>query len=385
MAWNLTEQQWVDLSVDAILVMGFGFQHSVIATLRLKKLIQRAFGLDALSWRGVQSLLNVAYILMACALWREVPIVVWDVQGLGFWLLGGVLVASWIWYFQIHIFEYDCGLAFGSSAIISRLHGMKPPPMEMWKVGTRRWLRFPVHTAFFPMFFAFPHMTLSTLVLAVTANLANIIGTVLYDRRLIHLAKEPYQRYRTVTGLVFPPLRRAPAGARDMQLPSPKHWSSVADNVPGLLLGLGAGVLFSRMLGALQLSTNALLLAWLLAFLVALVGGGLLAFIQAMRPSVMSLSYPRLQTTLATNAALMSAVSLITWGGLAFLQHGRLPVLFVYLPLWMTMLWIGHFMSFILLCGLRPSLTQDRQPSSQASLAPVERTVSPGMPQDARA
>ncbi len=174
-----------DIVIDSLLVVGFGLQHSLIATVTVKKKVQKLTGLDPVSWRGVQSLINVSYVILAACLWREVPIVVWDFAGTPlYWVLGAILVASWVWYFQIHLFEYDCGLAFGSSAVLSRLHGSPLPPMEMWKVGSRRWLRFPVHNAFFPMFFAFPRMSLSMLVIAVVGNINNIYGTILYDKRL---------------------------------------------------------------------------------------------------------------------------------------------------------------------------------------------------------
>ncbi|QRK05689.1 hypothetical protein JQX13_36910 [Archangium violaceum] len=345
----------LDLLIDLALIAGFGVQHSIVAMVRLKAIIQKLTGIDPIAWRGVQSFINVSYLLMACILWREVPIVIWDLQGVWYWVAGVILVASWAWYFQIHLFEYDCGMAFGSSAVLARLHNAKPPPMEMWKVGTRRWLRFPVHTAFFPMFFAFPRMTASLLLLAIVANVANIIGTVLYDRRMVYLVKDAYREYQKVTGLLLPPLLRAPGGAKDMNLPSPWHWSRVSHNVPGLLLGLLVGSLFWRFLGPVSLVTEELVRAWLSAFLVAVTGGGLVGVVHAARGAVLELTYQRVLTMLATNTALMSAVSLLTWLGLCFATQGDVPVLYIFFPMWMTMLWLGHFVASTVFFGLRPS------------------------------
>ncbi|WP_164018997.1 hypothetical protein [Pyxidicoccus trucidator] len=355
----------LDLLLDFALIAGFGVQHSIVAMVRLKTIIQRVTGLDPISWRGVQSFINVSYLLMACILWREVPIVIWDLQGVWYWVAGVTLVASWAWYFQIHLFEYDCGLAFGSSAMLARLHNAKPPPMEMWKVGTRRWLRFPVHTAFFPMFFAFPRMTASMLLLAIVANVANIIGTILYDRRLEFLVKDVYRQYQQVTGLLLPPLLRAPAGARHMHFPSPWHWSHVGHNVPGLLLGLLVGTLFWKHLGPTGLVTEELLRSWSSAFLVAALGGVLLGVTHALRSSALELSYQRLLTMLSTNTALMSAVSLLTWTALCFVTQRRVPLLYLFFPMWMTMLWLGHVVASTVFFGLRPSLV-----AGQASVPP---------------
>ncbi|HEX5747353.1 MAG TPA: hypothetical protein VFZ09_14005 [Archangium sp.] len=352
----MNSQYALDLLIDLALIAGFGVQHSIIAMVRLKAIIQRLTGIDPIAWRGVQSFINVSYLLMACVFWREVPIVIWDLQGVWYWVAGVTLVASWAWYFQIHLFEYDCGMAFGSSAVLARMHNAKPPPMEMWKVGTRRWLRFPVHTAFFPMFFAFPRMTASLLLLAIAANVANIIGTVLYDRRMVFLVKDVYREYQKVTGLLLPPLLRAPGGAKHMSFPEPWHWSRVSHNVPGLLLGLLVGTLFWKQLGAIGLVTEELVRAWLGAFLVAVTGGAVVGVMQASRGAVLELSYQRLLTMLATNTALMSAVSLLTWMGLCFATQASLPILFIFFPMWMTMLWLGHFVASTVFFGLRPSL-----------------------------
>ncbi|NMO18469.1 hypothetical protein HPC49_26100 [Pyxidicoccus fallax] len=360
----------LDLLIDFALIVGFGVQHSIIAMVRLKNVIQRVTGIDPIAWRGVQSFINVSYLLMACILWREVPIVIWDLQGVWYWVAGGVLVASWVWYFQIHLFEYDCGLAFGSSAVLARLHNAKPPPMEMWKVGTRRWLRFPVHTAFFPMFFAFPRMTASMLLLAVVANIANIIGTVLYDRRLLFLVKDVYRDYQRVTGLLLPPILRAPGGAKDMSFPKPWHWSRLGHNLPGLVMGLLMGTLFWKGLGPTSLVTEELVRSWVSAFAVALVGGAVVGMIHAARGGALELGYPRLLTMLATNTALMSAVSLLTWTGLCFATQGTLPLLYIFFPMWMTMLWLGHFTASTVFFGLRPSLVP-----GPAAMAPATADI----------
>ena len=154
-----------DLMWDAALITGFGVQHSLLATLRAKKVVRRLANLDPLSWRGLQSFVNVIYVLVAACLWRSSDVVVWEFSGPAYWIMASILYAGWVWYFQIHIFEYDCGLAFGSTAIVNRVLGRKSPAVEMWKTGFRRWSRFPVHAAFFPMFLAFPRMTVDLLVL----------------------------------------------------------------------------------------------------------------------------------------------------------------------------------------------------------------------------
>ncbi len=69
------------LVTDALLVVGFGVQHSVLATFRVKRLVKARTGIEPLAWRSVESLANVVYILTAAALWQHTDHVVWQLTG----------------------------------------------------------------------------------------------------------------------------------------------------------------------------------------------------------------------------------------------------------------------------------------------------------------
>ncbi|GAA3293636.1 hypothetical protein GCM10020295_16050 [Streptomyces cinereospinus] len=198
------------LLIDALLVVGFGVQHSGLATLRVKRLVKAKTGIEALAWRSVESLSNVVYILVAAALWQHTGDVVWELTGASMVIMYALAVASWLWYWQLHLFEYDCGLAFGSTTLVSQAAGAQGPKLINWKVGSRRWIRFPVHTAFFGMFFCLPVMTTDLLVLAVVLNVYNVIGSILYDKRIIATAGDAARPYINLTGLIFPPVYRNP-------------------------------------------------------------------------------------------------------------------------------------------------------------------------------
>lgn len=363
MAELTTTQMW-DLAIDAALVLGFGFQHSIIAMIRLKKIIQKLTGLDSVSWRGVQSLINITYVIVAVILWRDVDLVVWSLSGPAYWAVGSILVLGWLWYLQIHLFEYDVGMAFGSSAVISRVMKQNPPRLEMWKVGTRRWLRFPVHTAFFPMFFAFPVMSASTLTMAIAGTISNIYGTILYDKRLERLIGDPYREYQARTGLFFFPFLRNPAGAKDMKLPAPQHWARLSRNLPGIVLGLLAGLVYWNVLGDMPRTTGMILTAWGCSFGVALVSGLVIGLLTS-TGNDMPDDYGALLTHLSTNTALVSAVGLTTWWGICLASTQSMPFLFIALPMWITVLWVGHAVSFASLHAMRPAQVRAR-------FAPVE-------------
>jgi methanethiol S-methyltransferase len=354
---------FLDLLWDAALVTGFGVQHSVLATLRAKKVIRQFSKFDPLSWRGPQSFFNVLYVVIAACLWRPVDYVVWEFTGLGGVIMTAILVAGWVWYFQIHVFEYDCGLAFGSTPNINRFLGRKAPMIEMWKTGFRRWSRFPVHTAFFPMFLAFPTMTADLLVLGVVGNLYNWIGTVLYDRRLMTLVGKPYYEYIDKTGLIFPPVIRNRAGAASLTLPEPTHWKRPLNNLPGIAIGILGGFFYWFVLGNVELSPAEVWKSWGVSFALAILGGILYSVVNG--PQLIEASrqnFDRFQTRVSTNTALISAVSILTWFTVSTVRDGNPPTLAVILPMWLTVLWIGHAASVATLALSRKLATSSVLP-----------------------
>jgi len=326
------------LLIDALLTAGFGVQHSLLAMLRTKAQAKKFFGIDPLAWRSVESLANVCYILIAAALWQRVDIVVWDLRGIAGGAMLIVATLSWLWYWQLHLFEYDCGLAFGSTTLVARIAHQAAPKLIGWKVGTRRWLRFPVHTAFFGMFLFLPHMTADLLVLGIVANIYNVIGSVLYDLRLQKLAPVEYGKYQQITGLIWPPIYRAPLGAKDLPMPEPAHWRRPSMHLSGLLAGLALGVFYFATLGDPDLSALSAAKVGAAGVIGAMLVGGLLGKIN--KPEAKD--WPQQQTDLSTTVALAAATGVICWVAIVWSQNGAPPSFAYYLPLWFTVQYLGH-------------------------------------------
>ena len=276
----------ISLVIDGALVAGFGIQHSLLATLRVKARVKRRYEVEPIAWRSVESLCNVVYILVAAALWQYTGIEVWHFTGAAAAVLWTVLALSWVWYWQLHLFEYDCGLAFGSSTLVAALAGRPNSRLIPWKVGSRRWIRFPVHTAFFGMFFLIPTMTADLLVLAIVANVYNVIGSVLYDKRLERLSGEPYFGYQRVTGLIWPPVYRAPRGAVDITMPRPRHWRRPVAHLPGLGGGFAIGALYWWLLGDIGTAPTEMLLAGGVGLLASILVGLVLGTVLSPDPQV---------------------------------------------------------------------------------------------------
>lgn len=327
------------LLIDGLLVAGFGVQHSALATLRVKRSVKARTSMEALAWRSVESLCNVVYILIAASVWLHTPeSVVWDASGVPMYILYAITVASWLWYWELHLYEYDCGLAFGSTTLVSQVTNSPGPKLIPWKVGSRRWIRFPVHTAFFGMFLFLPTMTADLLVLGIVANVYNVIGSILYDKRLLTLNRKGYQPYVDATGLIFPPVYRMPTGARDLRMPAPAHWRKPLMHTPGLVVGLGLGLLYWLVIGDTATSARDMLVVGLTGLVGAAVTGLLLGSV--LKP--VAEDYGQAQTDLSTTVALNAAVGVITWAVLGWVHSGSAPLFAAFLPLWFTVQYLGH-------------------------------------------
>jgi hypothetical protein len=331
------------LVVDGLLVAGFGVQHSVLATIRTKARVQKRFGMPPLTWRSIESLSNVVYVLAAAALWQPVDGTAWHVTGAAATLMWIGIAASWLWYWELHLYEYDCGLAFGSTTLVEHVAGRSGVKLVPWKVGSRRWIRFPVHTAFFGMFFLIPHMTYDLLVLAIVANVYNVIGSVLYDKRLEKLSGEPYFAYQRVTGLIWPPVYRAPRGAADMTMPVPRHWRRPLMHFPGLVLGVVIAALYYVVLGHAGIGVETSLKAAGVGLLAALISGAVIGRVAKSHTS----EWGQQQTDLSTTVALAAALGVALWAGAEWAINGSPPVFAVFLPLWFTVQYLGHVVAFM--------------------------------------
>lgn len=361
------------LIFDALLVVGFGVQHSILASLRVKRVVKAKTRMEALAWRSVESLTNAVYILVAASLWQRTGDIVWDLSGVAMVAVGAVCVVSWLWYWQLHLFEADCGLAFGATTLVAHIARTEQPVSVPWAVGSRNYIRFPVHTAFFGMFFFLPTMSSDLLVLAIMANLYNIVGSILYDKRIETLAGDSYRQYVAVTGLMFPPVYRAPHGARDLDMPGPHHWRRPLVHTSGVLMGLAIGGLYLVVIGPQASSPMDMLVAGLTALLAAVISGVVLGNV---RKPDRTVGWHQQQTDLATTISLSAALGVVSWAGFGWLSTGDAPVFAAFLPLWFIVQYLGHVIAFL---AAREKWSADVVPLDGSSAAPAPTPVVAGI------
>jgi hypothetical protein len=186
-------------------------------------------------------------------------------------------------------------------------------------------------------------MTYDLLVLAIVANIYNVIGSVLYDKRLEELSGEPYFAYERVTGLIWPPVYRAPRGAREMTMPVPRHWRKPSMHVPGALLGIAIAALYYAVLGHAEIGVETSLKAAGAGLLAAVVAGAVIGRVASPRAA----DWTQQQTDLSTTVALAAALGVALWAGAQWIVKGDPPVFAVFLPLWFTVQYLGHVAAFL--------------------------------------
>lgn len=195
-----------DFFIDLLVVILYPILHSLLASLKSKRLFSR--WLPSHLYRLVYSLVSALYLLLAGSIWRNVPIAIWQIHGKWSYFMIGIGVVGWFTYAYSHLMYYDVGGVFGTSQFFSKYSYAHSPRFDFSTNGLKAFVRFPVHTAFIPMFWGTPKMTVSTLMFSIIGSLYAWLGTLHHDYRYTKHFGEPYAEYKENTGMVFPRLKK---------------------------------------------------------------------------------------------------------------------------------------------------------------------------------
>jgi hypothetical protein len=188
---------------DILLALGFGIVHSCLASFKSKELGKKI--LPAHLYRIVFSITIAAYILFAAYYWKEIDYLVYSIPAPYSYILTCLVIIGWGMYFYSHLFYYEVGGVFGTSQLFSRSPLIGQVRFDYSTNGLKRYIRFPVHTAFFLIFLAIPTMYVSTLIFAIISSLYAWLGTIHHDYRYKKLFKNNnYIAYMQNSGMVLP-------------------------------------------------------------------------------------------------------------------------------------------------------------------------------------
>lgn len=176
-AWNVT------------LFTLFALHHSVFAREPLRLWVARL--VPAPLERSVYVWIASLMLIAVCALWRPVPGVAWDADGIVLWGLRLLQAAGVL-------------LTLGSAVIldIRELAGVatrtpvgQPSDVEFRTTGPYGWVRHPIYTGWFLIVFAAAPMTMTRFVFAVVSCVYLLIAIPLEERSMRAAASGTYARY----------------------------------------------------------------------------------------------------------------------------------------------------------------------------------------------
>lgn len=192
--------------VNLALISIFGLQHSIMARQGFKRAWTQI--VPAQIERSVYVLTASAALLLIVAMWRPIPIEVWNAAGTMLELpLWALFAAGWLIVllstFLINHFEL-----FGLQQAWLHMRGREAKPHELKQPLFYRWVAHPIYAGFILAFWATPQMTVGHLLFAAGMSVYILIAIGYEERDLRAFYGGDYDRYRAGVGKLFPRLRR---------------------------------------------------------------------------------------------------------------------------------------------------------------------------------
>jgi len=194
------------LLIDALLVVMFGLQHSVMARETFKnrwtKLVPKPLE------RSTYVLVTAAVLALLMVLWQPLPqhvwnvtfqparVVLWGLNGLGwlFTLVSTRLISS------DHL--------FGLQQVKEHARGVRPQPPRFQTPLFYRFVRHPMMFGFLVAFWVTPEMSIGRMTFAGLITAYILIGIRLEETDLIQAFGNQYERYRQNVAMLLPGLKR---------------------------------------------------------------------------------------------------------------------------------------------------------------------------------
>ena len=169
----------------------FALHHSVFARAPVRRWVTRLVpaSRERSFYVSIASLLLIA----VCALWRPVPGVAWDAEGMRLWALR-LLQASGVWLSLRSVAILDIRELAGLTHLVAG--GPQASGPEFRTTGPYGWVRHPIYAGWFLMVLAAAPMTMTRLVFAGISCAYLLIAIPFEERSMRAEAAGAYERYR---------------------------------------------------------------------------------------------------------------------------------------------------------------------------------------------
>ncbi len=190
------------LTLDALLLVVFALQHSVMARPSFKARWTRL--IPAAAERSTYVLATGLVLAPMLALWAPMPNVVWSIDApILRWCVLGLAVAGWAYLFAAS-FAINHFELFGLQQVYQTLRGRpltEAPFRERWMY---RFDRHPIMTGVLIGVWVTPTMTLGHLLFAAGSTLYVWVGVFFEERSLLRQWGSEYEEYRERVGAIVP-------------------------------------------------------------------------------------------------------------------------------------------------------------------------------------
>ena len=188
--------------LDALLILLFGLQHTVMARPGFKaswiRLVPRPIE------RSTYVLLSSLILILLFWQWRPIPATVWAVDAsaprlilTGIGLLGFLLVL----YSTLLIDHFDL---FGLRQVLLHLRGEPHAEKGFVTPSLYRFIRHPLYLGWLIAFWVTPHMTQGHLLFSILSTVYIFVAIPFEERDLIEILGDDYRRYREYTSMIIP-------------------------------------------------------------------------------------------------------------------------------------------------------------------------------------
>ena len=197
------------VAVNVGLLLVFGLQHSIMARPAFKRIWTRIVPTEI--ERSTYVLASNLAVILVLWQWRAIPTVVWDVGGVGRYVLWALFAAGWLLVpvASLMISHFDL---FGLRQVWLHMKDKEYTSLPFNTPMLYGIVRHPLYVGWFMAFWMTPTMTVGHLLLAGTLTAYMVIASKIEERDLVNHFGRLYEEYRRTVPAFVPRIGRKRSG-----------------------------------------------------------------------------------------------------------------------------------------------------------------------------